>query len=846
MDGAGALSLPEPITSLIGREQELAALTRLLADPSVRLLTLVGPGGVGKTRLALRAASMVADEFDDGVSFVDLSPVTDPAFVAATIAQTLGVEVDPQRPVVNSIIDELAPQYLLLVLDNFEHILPAATLVSQLLVSCPRLVVLTTSRERLGLYGEQIFPVEPLRLPDLERSPSVDDILSSPAVRLFVDRARAARPSFAATATNAMDIALICSLLDGLPLAIELAAARVAVLSPKALRTRLLEASLASGMLAGGWQDRPERHQTMHGAIAWSYTQLSTVERALLCRLAVFAGSFSFEAAEAVGGREPGISTQGRGSASLLPDSQFLTPDSSVLDVLTSLLDKHLIRRVAGSDDEPRFAMLETIRQFGLEQLRLTGEEAAARWAHAGYVLELVERAEPDLAAGRYAAWLPLLDAETPNIRAALGWCLDQGEAGCETALRICKAVWSYWKVSGTGVEHRVWLQRVLELGCDANPALLANVLLLFGHTLLQGSPMEAQRRYEQSLELYRQLGDRRGEARALCGFGIAASDMGAHDEALRSLRAGRELFAALNDPGGMALVDHYLGFVAMKQGQWSAAAHFTSAALSRWRALGRGDSAIFALIDLARIERLQGRLKSALVLLEQAKQENITVASKEVAGYIELELGQVALLSNDRAAALSHFIEALQRLRQCGFQDYFTAAAIEGIAQVAALAGDMAAAIRLIAAAAAWRQSTRIVATDFDQRPLNRILDTARRRIGEEEYLSHWLVGETLSLDDAIAIAFSLVVTPSETKTKEPSALPEDLRRLSPREREVLCLIASGLKDREIASELGISVRTVTTIVGHILNKLVTHGQNRAAAAAYATAHALCPAAAS
>jgi DNA-binding NarL/FixJ family response regulator len=290
-----------------------------------------------------------------------------------------------------------------------------------------------------------------------------------------------------------------------------------------------------------------------------------------------------------------------------------------------------------------------------------------------------------------------------------------------------------------------------------------------------------------------------------------------------------------------MALVDHYLGFVAMKQGQWSAAAQMTSAALSRWRALGRGDSAIFALVDLARIERLQGRLKAARVLLEQAEQENIAVASKEVTGYIALELGQVALLSNDRGAALSHFIHALQRFRQCGFQDYFTAAAIEGIAHVAALAGDMVSAIRLIAAAAAWRQSTRIVATGFDQQQLDRILETARRRIGEEEYLSHWLVGETLSLDDAVAIAFSLVVTPSETKTKEPSAFPEDLRRLSPREREVLCLIAGGLKDREIAGELGISVRTVTTIVGHILNKLITHGQNRAAAAAYATAHGFC-----
>jgi non-specific serine/threonine protein kinase len=711
--------------------------------------------------------------------------------------------------------------------------------------------VLATSRERLGIYGEQVFPVEPLRLPDLEHSPSVEDIFSSPAVRLFVDRARAARPSFVATATNAMDIALVCLLLDGLPLAIELAAARVAVLSPRALRTRLVEApSLAGEMLASGGHGRPERHQTVYGAIAWSYAQLTPEERALLCRLAVFAGSFSFEAAEAVAGslgasrfqllasRERFVGPEARHAE--IAQSPFSA--SSVLDLLTSLLDKHLIRRVAGTEDEPRFTMLETIRQFGLEQLRLTGEEPAARWAHAGYVLNLVERAGPDLAAGRHVSWLPLLDAETANIRAALAWCLEQGEPGCETALRICQAAWSYWKVSGTGVEHRTWLERAVALGCDTNPALLANVLLLFGHTLLQGSPLEARRRYEQSLVLYRQLGDRRGEARALCGLGIVTSDMGAHEEALRSLQAARAIFEALNDPGGLALVEHYLGFVAMKQGDWATAARRTGDALSRWRALGRGDSAIFTLIDLARIERLQGRLKPALLLLERAREENAAVASTEVTGNIALELGQIALLGNDRAGALSHFIEALRLYRKCGFQDYFTAAAIEGIAHVACLEGDAASAIRLIAAATAWRKRTRIVATEFDQRQIDRILDAARRKEGEEAFASHWLVGETLSLDDAITIAFSIIVAPTGPRRQETVSLPEDLQRLSPREREVLCLIAQGLKDREIGAELGISVRTVTTIVGHILNKLVTHGQNRAAAAAYATAHRLCP----
>lgn len=648
-----------------------------------------------------------------------------------------------------------------------------------------------------------------------------------------------------------MDIALVCLLLDGLPLAIELAAARVAVLSPRALRTRLVEApSLAGEMLASGGHGRPERHQTMHGAIAWSYAHLTPEERALLCRLAVFAGSFSFEAAEAVAGRSGASRFQLLASRerSVGPEArhaeiaQSPLPASSVLDVLTSLLDKHLIRRVAGTEDEPRFAMLETIRQFGLEQLRLTGEEPAARWAHAGYVLNLVERARPDLAAGRYADWLPLLETELPNIRAGLAWCLDQGEAGCETALRICKAAWGYWKAAGRWNEDRIWLQRVIELGCDANPALLADVLLLYGHVVVQGDPLEARRRYEQGLELYQQLGDRRGEARALCGLGIVTSDMGAHDEALRYLQAARAIFETLNDPGGLALVEHYLGFVAMKQGDWANAARLTNAALSRWRAMGRGDSAIFALIDLARLERLQGRLTPALMLLERAREENMAVASKEVAGNIALELGQVALQNKDRAGALSHFIEALRLYRQCGFQDYFTASAIEGIAQVACQEGDADSAIRLIAAATAWRKRTRIVATEFDQRQIDRILDAARRQEGEEAFASHWLVGETLSLDDAIAIAFSIVVAPTETRPQEAASLPEDLRRLSPREREVLCLIAQGLKDREIGTELGISVRTVTTIVGHILNKLVTHGQNRAAAAAYATAHRLCP----
>ncbi|HEY8446836.1 MAG TPA: tetratricopeptide repeat protein [Thermomicrobiales bacterium] len=832
MGATRVTGLPEPITSLIGREPELAELARLLAAPAVRLLTLVGPGGVGKTRLALRAASMAERHFDDGVCFVDLSPVNDPASIAAAVAQALDCEIDPHRPLIDSLIDEIAPQHLLLVLDNFEHLLPAAPFVSFLLVSCPTLVVLATSRERLGLYGEQLFPVEPLLLPDLTGPLTVEQIGSSPAVRLFVERARAVRPTFALSEANAGDVAAVCALLDGLPLAIELAAARSAVLSPKALRARLAAATPGTrDLLRVGGHGLPERHQTIDGTIAWSYTQLTPDEQFLLCRLSVFAGSFSLEAAEAVARPRDEVRN---GSAPPFP---------SVLDMLTSLLDKHLIRIVSGPDDEPRFGMLETIRQFCQEQLQQHGEEAAARWAQARYVLSLVERAEPDLAAGRFSTWMPLLDAEAANIRAALIWCLEQGAIGCEMALRICKGAWNYWKASGAWVEHRDRLQRLIALGCDTNPALLAEMLLLYGHILLQGNPIEAQRHYERGLELYRLLGDRRGEARALSGLGIASSDMGAHEQALESLRAARELFESLNDSAGIALVEHYLGFVAMKQGELATAAKRIGAALSQWRALGRGDSAIFALIDLARIGRMQGHLKPAQVLLERAQEENATVGSKEVAGYIVLELGQIALLSNDRAGALSHFIEALRLLRQGGFQDYFTAAAIEGIAHVACLEGDAASAIRLIAAATAWRQSTRIVATEADQQQIQGILESAKRSVGEEAFNSHWLIGETLSLDDAIAIAFSIVVAPpAEQKAAEPTTLPEDLRRLSPREREVLCLIASGLKDREIAAELGISVRTVTTIVGHILNKLVNHGQNRAAAAAYATAHRLCP----
>jgi predicted ATPase/DNA-binding XRE family transcriptional regulator len=408
-------NLPAQLTSFVGREREIGLVLDLLRRPDTRLVTLTGPGGTGKTRLAIRVAEELLDDVPDGIFFVALAPVADAPTIIQALAQALGVGGGPGHALEAGVADYLRDRRSLLLLDNFEHLLSGAPLVSRLLARCRDVKVLVTSRSALRLSGEQEFPLEPLPLPDLRRPPPASELAQNAAVALFVERAARARPGFALSADNAAALVGICVRLDGLPLAIELAAARVKLLPPPALLARL-EGSSALRLLTDGARDLPARQQTLRATIGWSYDLLAPAEQRLFARVAIFVGGCDLEAAEAVCGDGP---PEGDAAAPLAP------LDIEVIDGVASLVDKSLLRQEEGVGDEPRFAMLDTIREFGLERLAAAGEAAELRARHARHYLAMVEAGGPFLLASELRQ--RRLAAEQDNVRTALRWLVEQG-----------------------------------------------------------------------------------------------------------------------------------------------------------------------------------------------------------------------------------------------------------------------------------------------------------------------------------------------------------------------------------------------------------------------------------
>jgi predicted ATPase/class 3 adenylate cyclase len=472
-------NLPVQPTPLLGREREVAEIADLLRRDDLRLLTLTGTGGTGKTRLALQAAAELIDEFEDGVFFVALTPISDPGLVASAVAGSLSVGESAGRALEEDLKDYLSSKELLLILDNFEQVVDAAPLVGELLAACRALEVLVTSRTPLRIYGEYEYPVRPLELPDPENLPPIEALGQNEAIRLFTERARAANATFSLTNENAPAIAEICARLDGLPLAIELAAARTRLLSPQAICSRLSD---PLKLLTGGARDLPERQRTLRGAIAWSYALLDEDEQILFAKLAVFSGGCALDAAETI----------------CEPDS-----DSSVdiLDGLSSLLDKSLLRQEEGEGGEPRFVMLETIREFARERLQISGNAAKTRKLHAEYFLALAEQGESKLRGPEEAMWLERLDVEHDNMRAALSWALERREA--EVALRLGGALWLFWFVRGYHSEGRRWLQEALAVDEPGSPVSRAMALAGVGWLAFeQGELDRAQEAYEEGLEV--------------------------------------------------------------------------------------------------------------------------------------------------------------------------------------------------------------------------------------------------------------------------------------------------------------------------------------------------------
>jgi len=678
-------NLPVQLTSFIGRDGEIAAVGELL--DRARLVTLTGPGGTGKTRLALQVAAERLTQFADGAFFVDLAPITDASLVASALASSAGVREAADKPLAATLADELRDKELLLVLDNFEQVTDAAPLVADLLAAASRLRVMVTSRAILHISGEHEFPVPPLGIPDPAHLPPLAALSTYEGVTLFVERARAARPAFGVTDESWPAVARIVARLDGLPLAIELAAAKVRVLSPEQIVARL-DDRLA--FLAGGPRDLPARQQALRETIAWSHGLLPPEEQALLRRLAVFAGGWTLDAAEAI----------------CRPDD--IGPDT--LDGLAGLLDQSLIRRDEGVHGESRFMMLETIREFALERLAESGELDDLARRHAGHFTAVAEAAEPELTESPDA--VERIDHDHDNVRAALTWAIESDEA--ELGMRLGYAVWRFWQLRSHLSEGRTWFDRLLALpSAAARTAARARGLTgAAGIAYWQNGYPAATAWYEEAEAIYRELGDRRGLADALYGTGSMDAIRGDHDAVRTAFGEGAAIARELGDD---RLVVRFLE--------------------------AEGYSA-FMTDDF---ETARSRLEEALAMAERA-------ADKMATGMGHHTVAQVARLQGRLDDAAEHYRSAIRMARDLG-ATLAVGEPMQGLAAILIATGDAERGVRLLGAEAAIREQAGGGAPPEWLR-LGDPFSEAKAQLGEERYQAAWDMGRSLTVDQAMADA--------------------------------------------------------------------------------------------
>jgi predicted ATPase/DNA-binding XRE family transcriptional regulator len=727
--------LPLPSDALVGRAREIAEVAALLRESDGHLVTLLGPGGVGKTRLALEAARVATPHFADGVQVVSLAPLADHRLVGPTIARALGARESADDRQEEALRVAIGAQRLLLVLDNLEQLLPATALIAALLDACPGLVILATSRTALRARREWRYAVPPLALPPPGADPNPEALAHTAAVALFVHRARQVDPSFALADANAAAVAAICRRLDGLPLALELAAARLVLLSPAGLLARL---DRALPLLTGGRRDLPERQQTLRATLAWSYDLLSSGEQAVFRRLAPFAGGWTLAAAAAVCAVDEALEVE-------------------ILDWLGALIEHSLVRREPTGDGEPRFAMLETVREYAAERLARDapgrGEGSATRQRHAEYFLALAEGETAALNSPSPQAALERLECEHDNLRAALAWFLAQPD-GSEAALRLAGALWRFWLMRGYASQGRAWLDRALA-AAGATAALAARALALGGAGALahsQGDYAQAATCGEESLQHWRELGDPAGIAGALGLLALARRGQGEYAVAAALSEEALDIWRAQGDRQRTSATLTNLGALANDRGDYARAEGYLTESLALKRELGDTQGIAIALHNLAECARYLGDNDRAAALLEESLALFRALGGRPRVAHALHSLGMAEFARADTARATALLLESLDLFRALDEQSG-AILCLEGLAQLADSRGDHALAVRLLGCVDAQRAALGFARAPVDRATLDAVLARARAALGPPAFAAAWTLGRGLSLVDAAAL---------------------------------------------------------------------------------------------
>jgi predicted ATPase/DNA-binding CsgD family transcriptional regulator len=795
-EGQSAGNLPAQLTSLVGRGRELAELSALLAG--TRLLTLTGPGGSGKSRLGLAVSRAHRDDYPGGAWWVDLASLSDPDLVAQHVAAAFDLSPMPAQAAAAAIARRVRGQRTLLVLDNCEHVADeTAALIAGLLGACPALQVVATSRQSLGVPGEQLF-----RVGGLAVNPPGQRTSEPGAVDLFLERAAWAAPTFKVTDRITAAAARVCRWLDGMPLAIELAAARVAVLGVEQIAERLEHDWRLLGQTGRG---APARQQTIHATLEWSHRMLSPAEQALFRRLAVFRGTISLEAVEAVGAADE-------------------AERATVVDVLARLVDHSLVQVVERAG-ESRYRLLETVRQYGQEKLAASGEAEAVQEAQTRYLIALAERAQAGLAGPEQARWIERLDAERDDLRAVLDRELTDAP---ETAGRLAGLLWPFWSRRGAYQEARIRLERAVALADRMSPAVRVGVLTGAGVlAFLQCDYLLATSRLEDALRLNHELDDRRGVATVLQRLGSIAREQGRYEDARRQHERSQAVWEELDDRSGVAASLDYLGFVAWLEGDTARAEELGVRALATFRATGEAQETAAVLINLGAAAGYGGDAALARRRLDEALSIAREIGYQEGIAWAQHELAILARREHDLPGAAALLRTSLRLHHELGDR-WRTASVLEEVAGGVLVRLDAARAAELLGAAEALRDALQTPLPPAERPDYERALETLAERLDPEALQRHWDAGRARGLERSIQSATEAIAALSNRDAPPWRHALADL--LTEREQAVLALLREGHTNREIAAELYISPSTAGVHVSNILRKLGVRSRVQAA----------------